>query len=331
MRLLINTDVHRPAWRSFLLENIFASPFQSEAFYDFINSVDQFSSDVFTIEENNNYTSLAVVVLQKEKGLKSFLTRRAVIYGGPLLKPGNRQSLKSLLVSIKKYYGNRIIYLEVRNYFDYSQHIETYESIGFTYNPWVNFWLKTDNLEKMQSGMSNSRLRQVKKAIRSGVQWHEAKNENEIQSFFSILNRLYKQKIKKPLPPEAFFLNFFLQSVGKYLLVTYKGDIIGGIMCALIQGKAIYEYYICGLDNEYKDQYPSVMATWAAMEYAWLTGIKYLDFMGAGNPDQHYGVREFKARFGGKKVEYGRFLYKTNSTLFSLGKLGLRILKIIKV
>ena len=96
-------------------------------------------------------------------------------------------------------------------------------------------------------------------------------------------------------------------------------------MCPILEGKTVYEFYICGLDDEYKEQYPSAMATWAAIEYAYQNNIIVLDFMGAGKPDEQYGVREFKARFGGELVEYGRFIKINNHFLYKLGKFGLKL------
>ena len=98
-------------------------------------------------------------------------------------------------------------------------------------------------------------------------------------------------------------------------------------MCPVFVEKAIYEWYVCGLDEEYKEQYPSVMATYAAIEYAKQKGIPMFDFMGAGVPDQPYGVRDFKMEFGGEAVEYGRYLHIRKPLLYKIGKLGVKILK----
>ena len=35
-------------------------------------------------------------------------------------------------------------------------------------------------------------------------------------------------------------------------------------------------------------------------------GFDLFDFGGAGRPDEHYGPREFKAKFGGELVDFGR-------------------------
>jgi len=99
-------------------------------------------------------------------------------------------------------------------------------------------------------------------------------------------------------------------------------------MCPILAGRVVYEFYVCGLDDEYSEMYPSVMATWSAMEYAVKNSIPLFDFMGAGKPDEHYGVRDFKARFGGEPVEFGRFLKIRKPLLYQIGKRGLKIMKI---
>ena len=119
--------------------------------------------------------------------------------------------------------------------------------------------------------------------------------------------------------------------VGKYLLVKYRDKVIGGMMCPVFADKAIYEWYVCGLDEEYKEQYPSVMATYAAISYAKQNGIPMFDFMGAGVPDKPYGVRDFKMEFGGELVEHGRYLHVRKPLLYMIGKWGVKVLKSGKI
>ncbi len=46
-------------------------------------------------------------------------------------------------------------------------------------------------------------------------------------------------------------------------------------MCPIFEGRAIYEFYIAGKDQEFKDQYPSVIATYAAMDYGIKNNLTY--------------------------------------------------------
>ena len=56
-------------------------------------------------------------------------------------------------------------------------------------------------------------------------------------------------------------------------------------------------------------------------------GFSVFDMMGAGKPDEDYGVRDFKARFGGKLVEEGRFVHIAHPLLYKIGKWGVKLLK----
>ncbi|MCF7859876.1 MAG: peptidoglycan bridge formation glycyltransferase FemA/FemB family protein, partial [Candidatus Cloacimonetes bacterium] len=92
-------------------------------------------------------------------------------------------------------------------------------------------------------------------------------------------------------------------------------------------GDTIYELYVCGEDGKYKDVYPSVLATYAALDYGLKNNLKYFDFLGAGKPNEDYGVREFKKKFGGELVNYGRFKLILNKPLYKIGELGIKLLK----
>ena len=98
-------------------------------------------------------------------------------------------------------------------------------------------------------------------------------------------------------------------------------------MCPILAGKTIYEWYVCGLDEDFRECYSSVVATYAAIEYAKEHGLSLFDFMGAGKPDIPYGVRDFKMEFGGELVEHGRYVCVQKLVLYRIGKWGVRWLK----
>lgn len=315
-------------WKTFLRNSSFSTPFQDKPFYDLINSIDGYKAKVFAVLKENIIKSLAVITIQKEKGYKRFFSKRGIIYGGPLL--GSKESAELLLSSINQYYKNELIYLETRNFKDYIDYQEIFKTCGWNYVPWLNFHLNINNKEQVIKNISSGRLRQIKKAKNAGIRWGEANSLEEVLSFYEILSDLYRKKIKKPLFPWEFFKAFFEKDVGKYLLVYYHDKIIGGIMCVIQNKEFIYEFYICGLDTAYKNLYPSVMATWAAIEYGLINNIQMLDFMGAGQPDKIYGVREFKARFGGKEIQQGRYIRVLNPALFTIGKVTISLISLCK-
>lgn len=324
MTLLTNKQVNLEQWRNLLLRSPNASPFQSPEYYKLFSESKGFGAEVFAVEYNGALTALVVVSIQKESGIKAQFSKRGIIYGGPLLSDAS--SAEFLLQAVRKYFKNKLIYLETRNFSDYAPYQSVIESLGWKYVPWLNYHLLCDEAQSVQRRMSSSRWRQIKQAVKNGSQWKESKSLDEVRDFYSILEALYKEKIKKPLLPFSFFQDLLERDLAKYLLVYVEDKVVGGIVCPILDQQKIFEFYVCGLDAEYRNHYPSVMATYAAMEYALQNGIALFDFMGAGSPDEAYGVREFKSRFGGEEVEHGRFIFILNPTMYSIGKIGLKIL-----
>jgi serine/alanine adding enzyme len=323
VRIVLGNDIPVRDWNDFFYGNAFATPFQSYDFYSLVNSSPAFSAEAAAAYDGGIIHALAVVTLQRSPGLYAFFSRRAIIYGGPLADIGCPEALDLLLGHITSALKGRVIYSETRNLSDYSCFKQIFNKNGWEYVPYLNFHLQTADNDTMIRAVSDSRLRQIKKARSAGVSWRKAASLDDVRAFYLILADLYKKKIRKPLMPWDFFRLFFERQSGVFLLVIYKDKVIGGIMCPVLENKAIYEFYICGLDEEYNEQHPSIIATWAAMEYAAENKIPVFDFMGAGKPGESYGVRDFKARFGGEIVEYGRFLKKMNPLLYRAGALAI--------
>jgi lipid II:glycine glycyltransferase (peptidoglycan interpeptide bridge formation enzyme) len=260
-------------------------------------------------------------LIAEESFLKAFFTRRAIIPGGILLHPEIAKStLELFLNKVRISLESKAIYIEVRNYVSFRSYIDSFESVGFRYQPHLNFHVSTTNADNVFSRFSESKRLQIKTALKAGIVWKETTDYDEIKSYYQCLKRLYKNKIKMPLFPLEFFLKLAELRNGKLLVILNKNKVIGGMACVLLEGETVYEWFVCGDENSEKEFYPSVVATWAGIEYAMKNKFKRFDFMGAGKPDKNYGVREFKSKFGGELVENGRFLYICKPLLYFLGR-----------
>ncbi len=332
-RILTYYEINPLAWQKLVDESPYATWFQTPEAYQFYTSVsaEMFPFAIGVVEQQKLMGVIVGYITKERKRWKQFFTRRAIIVGGPLLNESiSEMALIKLLCAVKSQFNNKQtsffqkpIYVETRNFHDYSRWKPIFEQCGFCYQPHLNIHVLCNEAHTM----SEQRRRQVKKAISNGAIISEAQTEQEIHDWYEILYNLYSEKVRTPLFSVEFFLEFYRKGWGKYLLVKHEDKVIGGMMCPVLKGRAIYEWYVCGLDEEYREQYPSVMATYAAIEYAKKSKIEMFDFMGAGKPNIPYGVRDFKMEFGGKLVEYGRFLYIRNPFLYKIGKLGVKFLK----
>lgn len=329
MRLLKDSEIPVDEWEVFLSATPHSTPFQSPAYYGFIKRIDPHSAVCYAVALDNKIKALAVVHIQKERGLAGLFSKRAIISGGPLADDDCPQALDFLLRAINNNIDSGTIYVESRNLSDYSKVRRLFEVNGYMYLPHLNFRVDTGDRERMIRNISSSRYRQIRKAQGREVRYEEARGEDDVRAFYRMLSGFYRKRVRKPLPEEDFFLEFFNHGIGVYLLVWHDDKLIGGIMCPLSPGDTVYELYVCGLDDVYKELYPSVMATWSAMEYASTHNYRFFDFMGAGKPGESYGVRDFKARFGGSMVEDGRFLKIRKPLLYWIGATMISLKKTI--
>ena len=325
VKILTYHEIDIQQWQELIDTSATATWFQTPEAYQFYVAMPQeMAPFALGVEEDGHLTGVIVGYTTQEKNpIKQRFTCRSIVIGGPLLDECISDNALSNLLLALKHITKDSIYIETRNFKDYSNYKSVFESSGFQYQPHLNIQVTCDAAHTM----SEQRIRQVKKALKNGVEIVEASSEQEIRDWYEILYKLYCTKVRTPLFSEEFFLRFYRENRGIYILVKFQGKVIGGMMCPILKGKAIYEWFVCGLDEDYREQYPSVMATYAAIEYAKTNALPLFDFMGAGKPDIPYGVRDFKMEFGGELVEHGRFLCVCKPILYEIGKFWVRLLK----
>jgi serine/alanine adding enzyme len=330
MKILKNHEINIDEWKALLSESRNASPFQSRELFQLYNSIPGMKAEAFAVKEAGKLISLCVVTMLWEKGLKSFFTRRAIVYGGPVYITENEKALEFLLKSIWDEFKNNSIYIEVRNYSDYSNVRSVFEDLEWEWLPYLNMKisLKNKKLDEIIGLMKYNRRREIRITIDEGAYYREAKNIQEVEKLYLILRDLYSGKLRLPIPAFDFFRAMFYSVRGKIFIVIHKENIIGGSFCFYQEGKAIYTMYYCGVRDYSRKIFPSHLSVLAAIDFGIKEKLDDLDFMGVGLKGENYGVRQYKGEFGTETKEEGRFRKVNNRLLFEMGKIGLRILKI---
>jgi len=322
-------DINLQQWHELVRVSSTASFFQTEECYRFFESLSFLRPFVIGMAENDVLTGVVCgYIIADGNPIKSFLSRRAIICGGPMLHPNaSEEALLALLTATRTNLHSRSIYTEFRNYTDYAGYKAIFEKVGFSYYPHLNFHVQTPSVDAAMMQLNTTKRRDVRLTKRSGGDWFESRNHDDLVDFYRELELLYKTKVKTPLFPIEFFEKLIEMPHGHFFVVKYDGRVVGGSICVELEGRVLYEWFVCGLDGMFKNILSSTVATWAAIEYAAGNGFNRFDMMGAGKPGDGYGVREFKSKFGGDLVEHGRFQVINQPLLYEVGKLGIEILK----
>lgn len=320
-------------WENFVCSHAKGNFFQTPSFCRFISRMPDYEAVGISVQDKQGrIAGILAGMIQKEKGfLKSTLSARLIIIGGPLVTEPDSGVTGLLLDALNRNFARKSIYIEFRNLFSLKEHAEDFTKRGYNFADHLNFILPTISREQTVKNIRSTRNRFIRKSLRNNAKIITEVSAEQVARFYSILKKLYASKVGKPLPPPEFFEEFRKDpSLGKYFLVEYENNIVAGIMCPVFDKKCIYEWYIAGEDGLHEGIYPSTLATWAPIDFALENGIDSFDFMGAGKPDEDYGVREFKATFGGELVNNGRYTRINNRLLYQVGKLGIRLLKLFR-
>ena len=306
--------------------------FQQQVMFRFYRSLKNYTPFFIFIEENGNVlVSLLGVVIKEKNIYPSFLASRCLIIGKAEFFSDNITELsayKLLLKEIDNEFRRKCLFIEFRFPEKNEELNAVFRENNYAYSPWYNV---KNNLN--EDYISPAKKRQIKSGFKNGASIIEATTEAQVKAFYAILKQLYSN-IKKPLPPIEFFTRFLHdfceKGKGVYLLIDFQGKIIGGIMCLFENNETIYEWYVGSNHNEYKNLYPGVLSVYAAIDYGRKNGFRCFDFLGAGQQNTAYTVRDFKLTFGGNLEETTRWQKVNFRVLYKMALFANRFLMQIK-
>ena len=319
-------------WRNFVEThpqgNIFHTP---EMFRTFAQTKGHQSTLWATVDKSGYPLALLQPVLVTlMNGPLRQLTTRAIAYGSVLCAPGpeGKQALTLLLQTYRREAKNKALFSELRNLFDLSDLQALLAEHGFVYEDHLNFLINLNRpAEEVLQSIGQRTRKKICKGMRDGlVQMSEATNTAELDHWYDILQKTYSNA-QVPLADRSLFLAAFTElypkGMAKFLLAKING-VTAACSIELPYKKIIYGWF-GGSDRAYSDYLPNEMLIWHILEWGANNGYHLYDFGGAGKPDEEYGVRDFKAKFGGELVNFGRNTYVQNPTLLKLSKQGYEV------
>jgi len=161
--------------------------------------------------------------------------------------------------------------------------------------------------DKLWGKLTSSCRANIRRGQKKGVRIEEDASEAGLDGLYGILRRTY-ERARVPLADSTLFLNAvrILAPLGffKIFIARCAGTIVGA-SAVLLYKNVVYEWY-WGAER-LKSVYTAECVTWDRIAWGQQNGYRWYDFGGAGSPGQAYGVRDFKAKFNGELVNYGRY------------------------
>ncbi len=324
-------ELDREAWKRFVENHPQGSVFQRPEMHDLFAATEGFEPVLAAVGEGpDRLQGLLLAVLQREPGWKGPFSARSVAWGAPLVAPDADpgEALAELIAAYEQALAGRALYSEFRNLSDTSAFRGLMAEHGYLYIEHLNYIIPlSSTVEEVYRLLHKKRRKQIRRAREAGLTVRELVEPAEMDKVYPLFAEMYRERLRRPVPGRGFFRSFVeilvKADLGRVFLVEQDGRTLGCQLSPITPGRTVYAWY---LYSDYSSKlYPSVLANWAPMEWGCERGLSSFDFMGAGSPDQPYGVREFKAQFGGELVEYGRYRKIHRPLLYRFGALGFKL------
>jgi serine/alanine adding enzyme len=334
MKYKIVTKLAKNRWSSFVENHTNGNIFQTPKMYEVYQKTKNYEPIFLAILDNDD-TILGVMlaVIQKEySGIIGSLTARSIIFGGPLIKDENIEVLDVILKEYSTIVKRKAIYSQFRNFWDWQEPKNIFFKNGFEYEEHLNILVDLNKSEdELWKDVHSKRRNEIRRATKEGTMFLVKNDLESLRECYEILKSVYK-KAKLPIPSFEFFKNIFdifNENTGLKLFCAENKSKIIGCLVALTYKDIIYDFYAGAYLEHYK-KYPNDLIPWEIFLWGKENNYKYFDFGGAGKPEIPYGVRDYKKKFGGKVVNYGRFEKIHKPILLKIAKFGFMFWKGLK-
>ncbi len=307
----ITDSIDVSCWEDFALShpqgNVFQSSIMTGAYRKTRNynpvclaAVDSASGDILAV--------MQVTIISEFGGLLSAFSSRSILQGGPLFvdSPSGREAARLLVEHYNRLVGNKVVYTQIRNMWDTQDSAEMLAVHGYEYDQHLDFLIDLDRNERdIWQDIHKSRRKGINRAEKNGMIVRKVSSMEELTACYDLVDDTYK-RFKVPIADISLFkavygdlapggfADFFIamldnEAVGTRITLNYKD--------------MVYDWYA---GSKPEIDYVDELLVWHVLKEN-AGKYKVFDFGGAGHPDKPYGVREFKRRFGGEMVNFGRY------------------------
>lgn len=331
--IYITNDIDDQKWDEYVKYHPFGNVFQTTSMCNvYKNTTDYSPIKICAVNEvTNEIDGVLLGVTMREmtgllgKGLLGGFSTRSIIQGGPLVSDNSIDTLSKMIFEYDKKVQKKSLYTQIWNLHDMKSLLNNVKY--YEYEDHLNFLINLDQPEEdLWRQIHKSKRKNINRVTKKGIVIEEIKCKKMIPVFYELLKETYS-RVKVPLADITLFESAFDQLVpknmAKFFLAIHDDEYIGA-RAILTYNDSIHDWY-AGASNNALSLHPNDCLVWHILKWGMENNYKLFDFSGAGKPDVEYGPREFKRRFGGDLVNYGRYTHLYSPVKMKITKIGLEI------
>jgi CelD/BcsL family acetyltransferase involved in cellulose biosynthesis len=305
-------DLEAEVWRAALLGLPGASVFHTPEMFRVFAHTRGHRPECWAAVRGDEILALFTPVrIALRDGLGRYLTTRSVAYAGPIRVPGpdGEAALGALLDAYEASRDRAVLFTEVRHLVEPAASSAALRNHGFAFEEHLNYLVDIAKpVEEVLAQIRQRTRKQIRQGLRKGVVTVERCDRAEDVAIVQDLLRTTYARARVPGPDPTLLQAAFdvLHPAGMAIFVLARVE--GEPAAASVElpwGDVVYGWY-GGVDRRFVKHLPGELLMWHVLSWGAEHGFRTYDFGGAGRPGEEYGVRDFKAKFGGELVAFGR-------------------------
>lgn len=327
MRVVQHLDEDQ--WKAFVDQHPEGNIFHTPEMFRVFARTKGYEPDLWAaVDDRSDVLALiAPVHIALMNGALRRLTTRSVAYGSVLYQdtPDGQAALQLLLNTYARSIRGQSLFSELRNLHSLDHLRPLLTGCGYVYNGHLNYLIDLNRpAEAVLQSIGPRTRKKIRKGLRAGqVSVCEVSDRSDLAAWYEMLQKTYNNA-RVPLADRSLFDAVFdvLRPAGmaKFLMARTQGVVVA-CSIELPYKDTIYGWY-GGCDRAYREYAPNELLIWHILEWGASNGYRVYDFGGAGQPGEEYGVRDFKAKFGGQLVNFGRYTLTHSPHVLKLSQLG---------
>lgn len=238
------------------------------------------------------------------------ISSRSIFYAEPLCHddPEGIDALTALIAEHDRQMEHSTLFTEVRPLCRPGPERIALERCGYQYRDYLNYLVDVSQPAGiLWQKLGRDARRGVKISVRSGFTTHSINTRKGVDMLYRCLLLSYG-KAGVPLAHRSLFDAAFeaLAPKGELRLeAVIRKDIPVAMLATLLYKETAFAWY-CGTER-LRGFSPLDYLFWRELLWSHEQNYRLFDMGGAGWPDEPYGVRRYKSKFGGELVSYGRY------------------------
>ncbi len=334
MPIEVVRSVPHDAWDHYTDSNPSANIFHTRQFVDCFAGSPKYTPHVFFLQEDGRPIACIVAVQTRIFASLPRFTSRSVVFGGiscahDVTERYLNKHIGTLVSAYDDTMKTQALFTEIRNMTDQTSRIIPLTRSGYKFVPHLNYLV---DLRKDENGIwedfSGDQRRMLKRAEKTGIEITEVSEPTQIDIFHELVSRIYS-RAHLPFFPKEIFQEAWLRLAPlgrlRITLARHNGSVIAS-RAALVYHGRVFDWF-AGSSAEGDKLNANALLVWDMVRWGCRGGHEIFDFGGAGDPNVEYGVREFKSRFQGQLVNFGRFVRVYSPARLYVGQMAYAALR----